>query len=196
MARKRKAEPDIAIIDAMTLFWKIGYQNLSTRQIDSEANISRFTLQTSYGGKMPLFLQVLDCYLEMSKEFFAGLGSCTSLEDLAEWFLQRATPFSINDKTCHGCLMMNTIVEFGNNNNQINERAEAYLMLMKNGIVSSLTKIKGTGQIHDSFDIEVYSEVLVNCLIGINIRQRANNQMIAIESTTLACAALIRSWSK
>ena len=195
MARKRKAEPDIAIIDAMILFWKTGYKNSSTREIDSEANISRFALQTSYGGKMPLFLQVLDYYLEMSKEFFVGLGRCASLEELAEWFLQRAEPFRMNDKTCHGCLMMNTIVEFGNSDDQINKRVEAYVMLMKNGIVSSLSKIKGAGQLQDSFDIEVYSEILVNCLIGINIKQRANNQLIDLESTTYACATLIRSWS-
>ncbi|MBV1933634.1 MAG: TetR/AcrR family transcriptional regulator [Parvibaculaceae bacterium] len=60
MSRSRKVAPEEAVQAAMEAFWKHGYHELGTRQLEEETGITRFTLQTTYGGKKKLFLNALD----------------------------------------------------------------------------------------------------------------------------------------
>ena len=92
MARSRKVEPEAALQAAMTAFWQHGYCDLGTRQIEEETGITRFTLQTAYGGKMPLFLKTLDTYLDLFENFTKLDSAHGNLEVLATWFEARVDP--------------------------------------------------------------------------------------------------------
>ena len=58
MARKRNTDHDSAVTAALDLFWCQGY-GASTREIESKTGLTRFTLQTAYGGKEGFYLSTV-----------------------------------------------------------------------------------------------------------------------------------------
>ena len=196
MPRQRKTDPENAIVSAVSLFWEQGFGNVGTRQIDDVTGITRFTLQTSYGGKMALFLQALDWYLDRFEEFAAPPQSVTSLQDIAAWFEQRTEPKIMPDQAANGCLMLNTIVEFGSTNADVNARADRYFALMRGRFSSALGELVRRGQLAAGFDTSAKSELLVCGAIGLNIAIRAAGSNAAGRDASKACADMIRGWEK
>ena len=90
LARLRKTEPEVAVQATQALFWEYGYAGLGTRQIEDETGLTRFILQTAYGGKKALFLQAVDAYLDSMETAFLPDADSGSLEALAIWFKSRA----------------------------------------------------------------------------------------------------------
>lgn len=131
----------------MALFWKHGYGGLGTRQLEEETGITRFTLQTSYGGKLPLFLSALDTYLDMFETHALPGATEAPLDGLAVWFENRAQPEMFADIACYSCLMLNSTVEIAAQNQQLNQRAARYFDMLHNGFHCALSAAKETGSV-------------------------------------------------
>jgi TetR/AcrR family transcriptional repressor of nem operon len=195
MARSRKVEPEAALQAAMTTFWQHGYCSLGTRQIEQETGITRFTLQTAYGGKMSLFLKTLDTYLDLFEDF-TKLGPVQgNLEVLATWFEARVDPTIMPEPSCYGCLMLNTIIEFSAQNDEINQRVERYFAMLRNGFRAVLQAAKDNGTLSVDFDVSGKVEVLIGIALSLNIVIRAANDNLAGQHMAMSTARMIREWA-
>lgn len=195
MSRQRKTNPQDAIASAVSLFWGQGYNNVGTRQIDDETGITRFTLQTSYGGKMALFLQALDWYLDRFEEMGAPSASAKTLEELAVWFEARVEAPVMPEQSTGGCLLLNSIVEFGHENEDVNERSDRYFAFMRQRLGLILSRIVDAGNVRGDFDVSAHVEILMSCAIGMNILIRAAADNRAGRVSANACANMIRGWA-
>lgn len=195
MARSRKVEPEVALQAAMTAFWQHGYCSLGTRQIEDETGITRFTLQTAYGGKMPLFLKTLDTYLDLFENFTKLDPVHGNLEVLATWFEARVDPEIMPEPSCYGCLMLNTIVEFSAQNDEINQRVERYFAMLRNGFRAVLQAAKDNRTLPMDFDTEGKVEVLIGIALSLNIIIRAANHNLAGQHMATSTARMIREWA-
>lgn len=197
MARSRKVEPEAAIQAAMALFWKHGYCDLGTRQIEDETGITRFTLQTTYGGKMPLFLKTLDTYLDMFQAFLQlqQQQRPAGVDTIASWFQWRADPAGAPDIGCLGCLMLNSVVEFSNLNPEINQRAARYFDMLRNHFRANLHAAKAAGILRPEFDVDARAEILIGAILGLNIIIRAAGDNAAGQMMANAIADMVRQWA-
>ena len=195
MARSRKVEPEAALQAAMTAFWQHGYCSLGTRQIEEETGITRFTLQTAYGGKMPLFLKTLDTYLDLFEDFTKLDPVQGNLEVLATWFEVRVDPTIMPEPSCYGCLMLNTIIEFSAQNDEINQRVERYFTMLRNGFRAVLQAAKNNGTLPVDFDVSGKVEVLIGIALSLNIIIRAANDNLAGQHMATSTARMIREWA-
>lgn len=194
MPRSRKVEPAEAVNAAMALFWQHGFCNLGTRQIEEETGITRFTLQTSYGGKMKLFLTSLDAYLDTFEN--SGLMGATNgdLEGVAKFFEIRGDADAMPAMACQGCFMLNTMIEFSTTEPEINQRADRYFEMLRKGFRTSMQHSKDNGTVDADFDIEQKTEVLLGAALGLNAVIRANDTPEAGAKMATSIAALVREW--
>lgn len=195
MSRSRKVEPETAVFAAMSMFWKHGYCGLGTRQLEQETGITRFTLQTTYGGKMKLFLVTLDAYLDSfeSSEFFSLIGN--DLDGVAAFFEARANPSAMSEMSCYGCFMLNSMIEFSSDDPEINMRTERYFEMLRNGFRRALAKAQDLGDIPPDFDVVQKSEVLLSAALGLNVIIRAARDSAAGSNMADATAQMVRSWA-
>jgi TetR/AcrR family transcriptional repressor of nem operon len=194
MSRTRKTAPADAIIAAIALFWRNGFAQAGTRAIDTETGITRFTLQTSYGGKMALFLQALDTYLDMFEAGGAPTDDPASLADIADWFEGRAAPSSMIEQSCFGCLMLNAIAEFGATDDAVTERAQRYFTLLRDRFHIGLDALKARTVLPLDFDTAAHAEILVACAIGTNVVVRSAGKNLACNAMAMSTGRMIRSW--
>lgn len=196
MARSRKVEAATGVNSAMSLFWRDGFHNSGTRQIEEETGITRFLLQTTYGGKMKLFLTALDAYLDYF-ENMALLGQPNDdLESIAVFFETRGNADLMPKAACHGCFMLNSMIEFSRNNTEINQRADRYFDMLRAGFRAALRRSQDDGTLGAVFDIEQKIEVLLSSALGLNVAIRANDNPEAGAHMAASIAALIREWGQ
>lgn len=181
---------------AMELFWTHGFCDLGTRQIEQETGITRFTLQTSYGGKMQLFLTALDAYLDMFEGSELLQGASQGLEGIAVFFETRGDAEAMPEIACQGCFMLNSMTEFANRDAAINQRTVRYLNLLRQGLRTGLERAKGDGDIAANFDAEGMTEVLLGAALGLNAVIRASEDGDAGQMMATSTARMVRGWGR
>ncbi len=195
MPRSRKVEAKAALNAALVLFWKQGFSGLGTRQLEEETGLTRFTLQTSYGGKKSLFIQVLDTYCDGFEKQILPRVSEQSIEVLAKWFEVRAHSATMPETGCYGCLMLNATIEFQGQDVDVNLRTERYFAGFRTSFNAILEDAKQMGQLPASFDVEAKTEMLLGAVLGLNVVIRAGAANTAGAPMATAIAQQIREWS-
>lgn len=195
MSRSRKADPDAALNAALMLFWEHGFAGVGTRQIETDTGITRFTLQTTYGGKLTLYLKALDAYLDMFETRAAPNMTDGKLETLAKWFERRADPDHLSDFAGLGCMALNATVEFRMSQPQVTARIQRFYAIVSGGFERALTACVESGDLPPAFDCRAQAQLLMANAIGINMIIRAHADNTACAEVATATAALIRSWA-
>ena len=195
MARSRKVEPEVAMDAAMSLFWKHGFFNLGTRQLEKETGITRFTLQTTYGGKMALFLDALDAYLNQFETSGLMSNAAKDIEGIAKFFEIRVDSTIMPEMSCYGCLVLNSAIEFGATNEAINERITRYLAILRTSLRSGLTNTLSTDNAAAMLTINEKVEILLSAALGLNALVRAASDNDAGQDMAKSLAHMVRSWA-
>lgn len=192
MARSRKIEPELTIQATQALFWEHGYARLGTRQIEEETGLTRFTLQTSYGGKKSLFLQAIDAYLDSMDTSFLPDAGAGDLEELATWFESRADPAFMPGVGCHGCLMLNSIIEFHGEDSDLNQRTDRFFSMVRGRFHDLLETARSNGALRPTLDIDAMAEILLGISLSMNVVIRAAGDNAAGQPLATAAAKMIR----
>ncbi len=113
MPRKKQYKEEEVIEKAMDLFWKNGYKNTSLRMLSKEMGINQFSINASFGNKQTLFLESLKLYRSKLQKLINSFEkSSNGIGSIKNFFYQFAE-FSDQNNSKNGCLMVNTISEFG-----------------------------------------------------------------------------------
>ncbi|SPF77774.1 TetR/AcrR family transcriptional regulator [Pseudoprimorskyibacter insulae] len=196
MGRSRKRDPGDALTAAMQLFWRHGYESVGTRQIEDEAGITRFSLQTVYGGKMGLFLAALDHYLTLFEAGAAPRCAPDAIGEIADWFLRRTAPEVMSEDMRNGCLALNSLIEFGAGHPEIEQRAARYFALLRGRFSEALTRLRDTGQLDGAIDPQQGAELLHASALAMAMQIRAAGDNGAAAPLAQATATMVRGWAK
>lgn len=194
MSRARKADHKTVIAAAQSVFWQHGYHGTSTRKIKQSTGLTRFTLQTAYGGKEAFFLQTLDAYLDRAENGVFPNPDGTDLDGLARWVEGRLDPETMPVKAAKGCLLLNSITEFDRDGGEIDDRIARYFDGLQTRLAQILAQAVAAGEAGPDLDPEEKSRLLVSLLMGlaVTIKARLNDDFAA--PYTAAAAAMIRHW--
>lgn len=194
MARARKIAHQAALDAAQDLFWQDGYSGVSTRQIEEKTGLTRFTLQTSYGGKKALFLDALDNYLENRFARFLPRPTVDVLPALADWIESFNRPDHLPAMTDQGCLLINTITEFERGDPDPDLRIESYFSALRSCFSDALNTGKELGEVDPKLDVAAKTELLVAAVLGLNMIIRAGTQSGASDAMSASVASMILEW--
>jgi len=186
MGRSRKTTDQDVLNAARALFWQHGYAGVSTRQIEAQTGLTRFTLQTVYKGKMALYLMVLDNYMEMIATQFLTSDAPHGLPALIDWFSRRSDPSRMPDIARFGCLMMNAVIEFHGDAPEVNARTQQYFGMIKGFLAEHLE-----GQVGNP---EAKANVLAASTLGLNAVIRASGNMAAGKALSDSIVETIEAW--
>ena len=193
MARKRKADHDTAVAAALDLFWSRGYE-ASTREIEEKTGLTRFTLQTAYGGKEGFFLDTLDAYLDRAEQHHFPDPTTCDLAGLADWFESLAQPGRIPLVDQKGCLAFNSIADFNRENAEINKRVQRYLQMFEDRVLAILERARSDGALITALEPADAATILVDLLLGLHVIIKAREDDAIAQQHARSVATLIRTW--
>src|SRR5215470_17217731 len=66
MARSKEFDPERALLKAMSLFWRLGYENTSLEALMREMGVAKQSLYDTFGDKRNLYLKALEYYRDQT----------------------------------------------------------------------------------------------------------------------------------
>ncbi|MDG0990334.1 MAG: TetR/AcrR family transcriptional regulator [Yoonia sp.] len=193
MARHKKVSDQDALLAAINLFWQNGYHNVGTREIEAQTGITRFTLQTSYGGKKALFLKALDTYLDLTDQHLLTPLATADLETLARWFDSPTIPQGFEGSVQSGCFMVNTITALGGQDADVPPRTARYYDMLYAAFGSAIHGAAKAGDLRMVVDLHQCTALAVASAVSLQVAMAAGGPHA--DHLRTAAAQMIRSWA-
>jgi len=149
MPREKQYDEAEVIERAMGLFWKNGYKSTSLRMLSKEMGINQFSINSSFGNKQNLFLESLKLYRSKLQQLLKTFEDNSNGIESIKSFFYEFTAFSNEDENKRGCLIVNTMSEFGQDVNEqvgslISNYGEQLRALFKKNLELNTTKDNNT----------------------------------------------------
>lgn len=161
---------------AQHLFWMKGYKAVSTEDLATHLDISASTIYNKYPKEM-LFMDALEDYvISLSDPVLSEIRNSTKgLESFRDFFymiidglLEKTFPKS--------CLMVNTVVELRNEQDQVTSMYERYFGNMKASYRAVINRAVDMGEIKCVERIEEYTEFMLGVIFAISILYKVKSR--------------------
>lgn len=158
--RPREFERDEALDRAMQLFWSQGYEATGVAQLCDSMGVGRQSLYNTFGDKEALFSEALARYratrlrplVDTLEKTSSGLQAVLSILDA--WEEAGATDAH------KGCLMANSIAEFGMREPRLSAQLGRMLGEMEEAFVGALERARAAGEIPADRDPHMLARLL------------------------------------
>ncbi|THG31553.1 TetR/AcrR family transcriptional regulator [Naasia lichenicola] len=120
MARSREFDDELLRATALGFFWSSGYEKTSLGEISKASGVGNGSIYAAYGSKHGLFMSIFESYCE-SRVQIVTHAMATGREpiDSVREFLAVVIADCANQPGRRGCLLVNTISEFGSSKSDV-----------------------------------------------------------------------------
>ncbi|VAV97948.1 Transcriptional regulator, AcrR family [hydrothermal vent metagenome] len=174
MARTREFDEDTALKQAMELFWHKGYAETSMRDLSAHTGVSHAGLYNVFGDKRELFKKSLNLYDRIYGDMILGaLEEPSSGRTEIEAFFYMVLGAVISKQFSDGCMMCNTVAEFGDEPGDVLALAQTNIKRMTKAFDGALRRALKQGSIRTDLDPKVVAAFFTSTFHGIAVMSRA-----------------------
>ncbi|HEY3709185.1 MAG TPA: TetR family transcriptional regulator [Amycolatopsis sp.] len=193
MPRPREFDETVALEGAMNAFWAHGYEATSTQDLCAATGLGRSSVYNTFTSKHVLFQRALEHYTER------GARSRAEVLEHAEDGLdaiRRLLADLIEDELGNGrrgCLMVNTIAEFGTADAEITTKVEADTAAFLAALTDYARLGQADGSITRDRDPADIAQFVHSTVAGLRLMSRRGGQRPAMAAVAdIAVSALAR----
>ncbi|QDT69860.1 HTH-type transcriptional repressor ComR [Planctomycetes bacterium MalM25] len=194
MPRGRPRQFDLkqALEAAMLVFWSEGYEGASCDRLLDAMDINSGSMYSAFGDKKALYSQALDHYAEaVLGGVEATVNAPGSPLAAIKKFLRNAENFA-KQEDCKGCLITNTLIEFGGGeDDELAEKARAIMTHMIRVFEKRLKEAKSLGELDESADPKALASFLVSSVQGLSVLGRSGVDASVIRHTVRTIVAVL-----
>ncbi len=177
---------------AQKTFWARGYGGVSITDLEKSTGLVRTSLYNAYGSKRGLFDAALDHYL---KGLFDAIGeqlttATGGLDDIHAFLDGLESNFASG---IPGCFMVNSMVEFGDTDPAVAERARRYIDPLTEGFRATLRRADRLGELSPAAPPAATADALVLETLGLNLAARFGLDPDRLAELFAAAHATVRS---
>ena len=167
---------DELVFKAQSLFWKQGYKGVNAKALADHLDVSTSIIYNKYTKDM-LFIDSIEYYMNTySDPFLSQLrASEEGMISLKNFFY--ALIDALLDKTFpRSCLMVNTVVEMRNENQDVINLYQRYFDALVNSYKVVLDKAISLGQIKRPEKKDEYARFLLGVIFSLSILYKINDK--------------------
>ncbi len=116
---------------AIVLFWRKGYQAASLSDLLEAMDISRSSLYATFGDKRSLYIECLTTFGKRTKDFLLKARNERAPLDALRSFFENTVAEHRGQRTEWGCMMVNTVLELADVDNDLSAQASNLLADMQ-----------------------------------------------------------------
>lgn len=170
MARSPDFDREVALSQAVGLFWKKGYHGSSMKQIEQALNMRPGSIYASFGSKDGLYSEALAYYAEAGgmemAEHMAGYNSI--LDGLKDYLRKIADHCGRTDKeSSRACLIVKTLLEASHTHQGHSEQAREALNAIEQSFCDFLEQAKQRGELKDTTNCGRLARLLQCQIMGL-----------------------------
>ena len=186
MPRPIEYNRDEVLKKAMRLFWSLGYEQTSVRDVLDATGFNRHSLYEEFGGKDGLFKAVLEFYKEnIAQQVISPLTKKESdIETLRAIFKERAA----HDQTQLGCLFTNTANIKQCLDGELFQLTKAYNRKVEKAFQTCITHAQEKGQVPNNKDARLLARFVSTVFHGLSPMSKlgiTKNETLAFGDMTI-----------
>ena len=174
MARVKEFDSHEALEAAMMLFWAQGYTATSINQLVEVMGISRSSMYAEFGNKRDLFIETLSLYRFISTELIDTISLAENPVGAIRDFYEVGFSILPDKYLYQGCLLVNTILELRDVDNELSSMAVKYFDDVENSLVACFQKCVVNGSLDQKHDPERLANFFMTTIKGMRVVARQN----------------------
>jgi TetR/AcrR family transcriptional repressor of nem operon len=189
VARGKAFDPDVAVDQAMEVFWANGYARTTPQQLVDALGIGRGSLYNAFTSKHALFERALRRYHEReATRIIRVLDGPGPPRERLRAALDLVVTAALSDDRRRGCMMANTAVEFADADESINHLVRRTFDRQEAAFHSAIEEGQRSGDIDRTADAGALAALFLATINGIRVLGKADPNPQRL--TGLAHAAL------
>lgn len=185
MGRPKEFDERAAIGRAMDAFWVRGYEGTSTQALCEATGLGRSSIYNTFTSKHQLFIRALDHYAERGIQARTALlnDTGTGIERFRDLF-----SYTIDEEVEHqgrGCLVVNTVAEFGERDPEIKARIDADTERHLALLAACATEGQHDGTVDDSREPADIAEFAHSTVAGLRLMSRRGAGRAAMKAVAV-----------
>ncbi|MCB2100572.1 MAG: TetR/AcrR family transcriptional regulator [Rhodobacterales bacterium] len=182
MPRPREFDLDMALDQAMQVFWAKGYEATSLGDLTDAMGVSRSSFYQAFGSKHDLYLSALDRYGDLSvsrleTQLDCGATVRNAIASVFDALIDRAMA---PDGNC-GCLLGNTAVERARHDPEAQVRVTAALDRIERAYREAVQRGQARGEIAADRDAGALARYFVSSANGLQVIAKARPDRQVLE---------------
>lgn len=192
MSRPREFDVDQALQQSMEVFWTKGFKSTSYDDLTRATNVKKQSFYCLFKDKKTLFLKALGLYREQNlarlKELASrNLSPLQKLDAISDAMLYRN-----NDSDCRGCLMVNSVLEFGAEDEEIAQEIKLMFDDVEQLLETVIRDGQENGYITDRLSSKELAAYLNNVWSGAKMMEKSGAADERIDVVLNAALALLK----
>lgn len=191
--RPREFDADLALDEAMALFWERGYEATSVQVLTDRLGIARGSLYAAFGDKQSLYQQALSRYRDVEG---------------ARWYDRLATPgpvlptvrallLALADEACEGprrrgCFIVNAIAERVPADADTTRQVAAQLARIEEALYGALRRAQHDGEVPLDRDVRTLARFLTSSIQGLRLVAKATGDRASLHAVVEATMHALR----
>lgn len=191
--RPKRFDPDRAIDEAVELFWKNGYRETTTRDLELRLGLSQSSIYNEFGSKRELYEAALDRYeRDMQEQLVTPLAEARSdvLGAIKTMYEAVAGRVACDRR---GCMLVNLMAEDAGRTTSMAHRTLEFRKGFRELLRERIETAVRTGEAVDG-NIEARAEVLLTLILGLCVGARGGVGDAEYAAMLDGIGALIDSW--
>lgn len=196
MARPPQFDPDVAVQQALELFWDRGYAATSVSDLVAHLGIGRASLYGAFGSKHALYLRALRRYVATRQpdpvEMLSQPGPAVpAIQALIRHHVDACT----GDDAQRGCLLVNAAAELTPSDEQVTRIVENAWYAVETALHSALVRARAQGEISADADVHALARFLLVFIQGLRVVGKATDDADRLREAADHALALIHGHS-
>jgi len=181
MPRKKQFDPEMALQQAMELFWERGYEATSIQNLLDRLGINRFSLYDNFQGKKALYHAALDRYSAIQvapllQDMLDGPGGLSSVHG----YFHRVLVHLSGPAGWWGCFMVNAAVEVAPRDRRTANRVEGHFQAQEQAFYRALVRSRKGGEISTMLPARALARFLSQASLSLNVMARTRAPLKAL----------------
>lgn len=183
MARPLKFDRAEALHEAMTVFWRQGYEATTLDDLTEAMKIKRQSLYNSFGDKHSLYLEALQHYRDLrGQSMLACLSEKRSVKEGFRHLFSCIINEAVDDPECKGCMVVNAMTELAAADLAVGKVVHHAEQANEAVFSEAVRRGQERGEIEPSKNPQALAAFLYNAVIGLRVRARENPDKATFES--------------
>ncbi|MEQ4724092.1 TetR/AcrR family transcriptional regulator [Nonomuraea sp. B19D2] len=173
MGRPKQFDPDVAVDQAMDVFWRKGYGATTPQDLVDALGIGKGSLYNTFGSKHALFEAALGRYRDsQAAALIEMLEEPGPVKDRLRGALRLLAELDLADPDRRGCMAVNTAAELGRADESAARLVRRMLDRTEDAFRALIEEGQRGGEIAADRDAHALGSLLLNTVVGMRLIAR------------------------
>jgi TetR/AcrR family transcriptional repressor of nem operon len=190
MARSKEFDPERALAKAMSLFWRLGYENTSLEALMQEMGIAKQSLYDTFGDKRNLYLKALAYYRDQTNGDMERMLDTTPA--VKDGFAKLLFGLAAETREQHerGCLLLSANLQRDPKDTVLTDFLRDNQAKVEAIFVRALRRAQTQGELSDKEDVAALGRFFVVTIQGMRAMARLRSDRKALEQVAKVALAV------